>query len=277
MITPLVPRFAFNDEETPFSYAARLAAFHADDRPRLFLLEYGITPDALMRGRQDAVERLAVLGGADPAALLRNALVPVGKAQWRLRGEVFVRKILARQAGHICPLCLLGDVGAGAPQPWRIRDRLIWRLHVAPSCPRHEVEIVNLVPRRAQMTRFELSTEATNAWPTVRRLAAEARPRAATPLQRYCLARLDGASGPAWLDGQGLDHAVRSCEMLGAVIADGPDVSLKRYGPDDWDRARTIGFDVAARGEAAIREALSDLQGRPGPKGGWGRPLAVFG
>jgi hypothetical protein len=274
---PLAPKLAFDDEETPFSYATRLAALHTDGRPRLFLLEHGVIPDALMRGRAEAVERLAALGDADPAALLRNALVPMAGAKWRLRGELFLRRLMARQMGFICPLCLLDNVGVGAPHPSLLRDRLVWRFNIVATCPRHEVEIVSLVPRGGQLTRFELATEAANAWPTVRRLAESARPRATTPLQRYFLARLDGASGPAWLDAQGLDHAVRSCEVLGAVIADGPNAPLKRYGPDDWDRARSVGFDVAAQGEAAIREALFDLQARPRSTGESGSPFAVFG
>ena len=273
----LAPKLALDDEETPFSYAARLAAFHTGGRPRLFLLEHGITPDALMRGKSDAVEQLAALGGADPAALLRNALVPIAGAKWQLRGEVFLRRLMARQAGYVCPLCLLDDAGAGAPHPSLLRDRLVWRFSIVATCPRHEVEIVSLVPRRGQLTRFELATEAANDWPTVRRLADNARPRAATPLQHYALARLDGVPGPAWLDGQGLDFAIRSCEVLGAVIAEGPKASLKRYGPDDWDRARTIGFEVAAGGEAAIREALFELQARPRATGGSDGPFSAFG
>jgi hypothetical protein len=276
-LASLAPKLAFDDDETPFSYATRLAAFHTGGRPRLFLLEHGVTPDALMRGRPDAVEQLAALGGADPAALLRNALVPIAGAKWRLRGEVFLRRLMARQAGYICPLCLLDDASAGTPHPSRLRDRLVWRFSIVATCPRHEVEIVSLVPRRGQLTRFELATEAANAWPTVRRLADNARPRPATPLQRYSLARLDGVPGPAWLDGQGLDHAIRSCEVLGAVIADGPNAPLKRYRPDDWDRVRTIGFDVAAGGEATIREALFELQARPRAKIGTGGPFATFG
>lgn len=277
MIRSLFPHLPFADDETPMSWAVRLAAFHIGDRPRLFLLEHGIAPDALMRGRPDAMEHLAVLGGADPAALSRNALVPMPGTKWRLRGEVFLRRLMARQLGYVCPLCLLDDAGAGAPHPSRLRDRLVWRFSIVVTCPRHEVEIVSLVPRRGQLTRFELATEAANDWPTVRKLAESARPRVATPLQHYALARLDGVPGPAWLDGQGLDFAIRSCEVLGAVIADGPNAPLKRYGPDDWDRARTIGFDVAARGEAGIREALFELQARPRAKGGSDGPFSAFG
>lgn len=55
---PLMPQLGFDDDETSFSYAARLAAFHTGGRPRLFLLEHGVTPDALMRGKPDAVEQL---------------------------------------------------------------------------------------------------------------------------------------------------------------------------------------------------------------------------
>ena len=47
------------------------------------------------------------------------------------------------------------------------------------------------------------------------RLIDEAEQRTASPLQDYVLDRLDGASGPEWLDSQKMEQAVLSTEMLG--------------------------------------------------------------
>lgn len=94
----------------------------------------------------------------------------------------------------------------------------------------------------------------------LRRLAEGAASRTCSPLRDYVLRRLDGTSGPAWLDGQGIEQATRATEMLGALLAFGQTPDLDAFTPDDWDRAGRAGFDVTSRGEEAITGAPASVQ-----------------
>ncbi|GAA6202903.1 hypothetical protein NBRC116599_41290 [Aquicoccus sp. SU-CL01552] len=85
-------------------------------------------------------------------------------------------------------------------------------------------------------------------------------PRPVSPLQHYVLARLDGAAGPAWLDGEGLEQSVRASEMLGVLMAYGTTPNLDKFTEDDWDHAGAVGFGYTSQGEAGIRQALSEVQ-----------------
>lgn len=112
-------------------------------------------------------------------------------------------------------------------------------------------------------------------------LSADLTPRLPSPLQDYCLARLQGGLGSAWLDGQGIEHASRACEMLGVTLLFGTKPNLKKLTQDDWDAAGRAGFEYASRGEEAIRDALTLMQARFVQSGvsatGLAGPQMVFG
>ena len=58
-------------------------------------------------------------------------------------------------------------------------------------------------------------------------LVAAAPRREVSPLQTYVETRLDGGAGPAWLDGQDVEQASKTCEMLGAALLFGVDASVR--------------------------------------------------
>jgi hypothetical protein len=73
-------------------------------------------------------------------------------------------------------------------------------------------------------------------------LASDQAVRAVSPLQSYIVARLSGARGPEWLDAQLIEQAWRATEMLGMVIAFGPNKDLSEATRDEWDAAGHTGF-----------------------------------
>lgn len=101
--------------------------------------------------------------------------------------------------------------------------------------------------------------------------------RAKSPLQRYVLDRLEGRPGPAWLDGEDLEHVVRATEWLGALVAFGPDAKLGGLTALEWDQDGAIGYGYTARGEAGICAALAEVQAGFGYSGSRPSPKKVFG
>jgi hypothetical protein len=112
---------------------------------------------------------------------------------------------------------------------------------------------------------------------TLRAMATEALRRPVSALQSYVERRLDGATGPAWLDGQAIDQAARACEMLGAVLLHGPKVDLPALSEDHWDAAGAEGFAFASRGEKGLREAFDSILSRFRTEALKGGPQAAFG
>ncbi|WP_065325630.1 hypothetical protein [Tritonibacter mobilis] len=72
--------------------------------------------------------------------------------------------------------------------------------------------------------------------------------RTVSPLQTYTVGRLEGQIGPAWLDGQNIDQAVRATEMIGALAAFGPDKKASEMTSDMWDAAGRAGWPIVSLG-----------------------------
>lgn len=277
MIAPLTPHLPFADDETVLSWAVRLAALHSGDAVRGFLTDHGIPLADVKQSKPGAVRRLAELGGADPERVLRNATLTDGE-RWQFRGETFIARLVSRRPGHVCPLCLVEDTGSTtAPDKARLRERFAWRFDVVSACPIHGVALIDALQGERLSTHDALTAVLAQRWETVAKAAAAPSPREPSPLQDYFLRRLNGASGIPWLDGQRLDQVVRSCELLGAVTIGGPRPGRRTFDADAIDRARSVGFEVAAGGSGAIREVLSALQRRDEAQSGNAGPAAVFG
>ena len=277
MIRPLLPHLPFADDETPLSWAVRLAAFHTGDVVRSFLTDRAIPLAGIKRGNPDHVRRPAMLGEANPEQVLRNATVVDGD-RWLLRGETFVARLVSRGPGHVCPLCLVDDAGSSTvPDRTRLRERFAWWFGVVTACPIHGVALVDALQGERLGGHDALTAEVAGRWRLIAAAAAAPSARESTPLQRYVLQRLDGVAGPAWLDAQRLDQAVRTCELLGAVTIAGPQPGRRHFDADTLDRARAFGFEAAAGGPAAIREVLSAMQRRDGAQSCKAGPPAVFG
>ncbi|SFI05666.1 hypothetical protein SAMN05216304_101637 [Bosea sp. OK403] len=89
--------------------------------------------------------------------------------------------------------------------------------------------------------------------PRIPQLAAEAIKREPTRLEHYVQKRLDGLTGSLWLDALPCYVAIRTCEVVGAVIQRGRDVSLKELTEEDWRSVGEAGFDLASGGPDRVR------------------------
>ncbi|WP_017998363.1 hypothetical protein [Paracoccus sp. N5] len=87
-------------------------------------------------------------------------------------------------------------------------------------------------------------------------------------LQNYVLARLEGRSGPAWADGQGIEQVARATEMLGGVLEFGKQAKPAELLMTDWNRARNKAWSYIRRGEAGVRSGL-EMCNRGQLNGAW--------
>jgi hypothetical protein len=270
----LFPRLPFHPDETPLSWAARSAAFHTGGRLVPFLNDLGIDLWSLKRGEQCAVERLCSISGQDRAPVALNAVKALGDRQYALRGERFAAEFLTGPVTRFCPSCLEEDA-AGAARPAAMwRHRLIWTLSVVRVCPVHQIPLL-----RHRGGNWDDGAHELQALPwqnDAKTVGCQASLRP-SPLQEYAVARLAGASGPTWLDGQGIEQAVRATEMLGAVIAFGSEQKASNMTENMWDEAGRAGWAAVSEGETAIRATFMDLLKRAETKLGPTHPKTAYG
>jgi hypothetical protein len=252
----LFPHLPFDPAETPLSFATRLAAFHTGLRLVPFLNDLGIRYKDLVSGEHAAIERLGAVAGVDPDTLLHNAPVRVGKRRYDLRRDRITAEFLSSPHTVFCPACLMEDDQTRDGQGGRL-GRFIWTLRPVRTCPAHRLPLVLRRKERWDDQFRELDIRVPERGAALEDLARSLSPRDPSPLQEYVLARLDGRAGPAWLDGQTLEQAVRVTEMLGVLLEFGATPDLNLLTEDQWDQAGATGFAYTSRGEAGIRDALA--------------------
>ena len=268
----LFPFLPFDPVETPISFATRLGNFHIRSTLVPFLRDIGVSPDALLGGEHDAVERLSTIAGVDSAGLHRNSARRVGKRRFALRGHIVSSEFFASPHTLFCPACLREDDTGAADVGSARRGRLEWTLRIVRTCPRHGIALVACAKEQWDDKYHELARRVSERGGELDRLIDGTAKQTPSPLQDYVMKRLDGATGFSWLDSQSLEQAVRATEMLGLIIEFGPVTKPASLGRHDWDRAGRAGFAVTSGGEEKIRAALdaiqADLRGSGGKQGG---------
>lgn len=264
----LLPHLPFDLIESPLSYAAGLACYHAAKPMLPFLRDMRISPEAIASSDPEALARLAEISGTSLNDLRRNAPVRMGKRTYDLRGELVTAEFLSNPYTVFCPACLAEDDRTG-----RRRGRWEWALSVVRTCNRHEIPLVRQAQAAWDDKLHDLDRRVPERGVQLQSLIGKVERRSVSPLQNYVLRRLDGIVGPDWPDDQTLDQAIRATELLGVLVAFGPAQKLPELEPDDWDHAGRIGYEFTSRGEEGIREALEvqfrkfdDATGTPGAR-----------
>jgi hypothetical protein len=264
------------DGETMMSWLGRLARTSCGFSPFEFLNLIGLCRTEILEANASAIERLAAVTGVPREAIERGVYLRIGDRFYEHRGECFHAEFAGRDRTTFCPACLLDDRQPGSPSAGRRVGRVNWLFEPVRTCPVHGMPLLRSVcgtyAERFQDMEFVAPDDA-----TLRQLADAALPRAVSPLQTYVERRFEGCAGPAWLDGQAIDQAARTCEMLGAVLLHGSRVELPDLSQDQWDAAGAEGFAFAARGEPGVREALGILLDRFRAEVLKGGPQAAFG
>ncbi|QFT61914.1 hypothetical protein FIU91_03140 [Roseivivax sp. THAF30] len=272
-LSPLLP---FNDDETPMSWAARQAAFHTGGRVNNFLNDLGVPIMDLARGNESATSRLCEIAGQDPAPVLWNTISSVGKRLQKLRGEEFATEFTTGAVTRVCPSCLAEDMAEHSYPNEALRHRLIWRLAPVRTCGTHGVALRDLRKGTWDDGAHELQSMRGAIEDEMKR-HMDPRPRAVSPLQDYVIKRLEGHDGPAWLDGQRIDQAVRATEMLGALMAFGAEQTASSMSETMWDDAGRAGWPLVVKGEEAVRDHLVIRIEEQGKGKGGASPRKAYG
>ena len=254
------------------SWASRQAAFHTGGRVVPFLNALEIPAADLACGKSEAVERLCARAGQDPTPVFANTITAMGKRRYRLRDMEFSAELTTGVVTRFCPLCLKEDrYGQNWPNA-AMRHRLHWRLGPVRTCRKHGMALTDV--RTGRWTDMLHEVQAMNG---VVSAACNNLVRQPSPVQSYLEDRLEGVPGPAWLDGQAIDQACRATEMLGGLMAFGPDQKAAEMTEDMWETAGRTAWPLVLDGDTAIHDFLRKqllsavkMNGHPSPRNSFG-------
>jgi hypothetical protein len=273
----LLPHLPFVSDETPASWAARLAAFHTGTGLSSFLADMRIPILDLATGKHSAILKLCEMADQDPEPVLANTITGLSRRRHGLRGMTVCAEFLSGRFTKFCPLCLLedGEIAGRPGSGWR--HRLEWRFASVRTCSVHGLQLAEkrspLWPNQIPDLQEVILSQGLD----LRGLADTLPRRAVSPMQLYVVDRLEGRAGPKWLDDQGIDQAVRACEMFGGLLAFGPSQKAADLDMAGWDAAGAAGWAVAAQGSAAIRSELIKARSRLREDAPHAKFAAVYG
>ncbi|GLR92132.1 TniQ family protein [Bradyrhizobium iriomotense] len=266
----------FRADETPMSYASRLAACNGI-RADPFCKHFEIRLVDVADGDERNLRTLAALGGIKTDLLLDNAFAKSGPLQWTFRGEPLDRTVLRRTRLAICPACALADIEANPrllPQA-AMYGRATWLLDVVHLCPLHRIPLAYADDAAEAKLRHDFAQHAKLLLPRLAKLA-NVPPRKPSPLQTYVLRRLDGVKGAALPDSMRIAPLVRLCETAGAVALF-PELDSKQLTEDQRGAAGAMGYNSLAGGAATFRSMLAQLKSSVHGRSRLDGPTAAFG
>ena len=258
----LMPSLPFNPDETPLSWAARMAAFHTGERLTPFLGDLGINSVAFTAGDLAATAKLCEAVGQDPAPVERNTVRRIGTRRYALQHLTITAEELCTPRTRFCPACLASDEDSTLPMRASRFGRLEWILSAVRTCPRHKIALIDRRDGTWKGALRELSVFVPETRSELEKLANDQSYQAVSPLQTYVLERLVGKSNSPWLDAMPLGLATSVTERLGAILKYGTLIPKKALTEANWNAAGAEGWQFTSKGPDGVREALSTMQRR---------------
>lgn len=273
----LYPSLELRTGESPASFLSRLALLHRAQSLSVFALDMGFQHQHIVDGDRAALSRLATVSGAPVEQLFDQAIVRE-QDHYLYRGQTFVGSSLRRARVMACPRCLAEDLGVGA-SPLQPCGRSDWLFQHYRVCLKHHVRLVEFGEVSNDQTTHDFARRMAPLVVNIPTLAQEAKQSDPTELEQYLEGRLNGGSGPRWLDSLPFYVAWRTCEVIGAVDRNGRDAPIRDLSEEDWRHAGSRGYAIAAGGPADVRAFLHDLwstsscarQGASGPQAWFGQ------
>ena len=206
----LRPTVPFIDDETPASFAARLALVNGVNL-NIFCEDFQLGLIGLLRGKDESLRRLSELSGVD--------LVTLTQAAWRTehpfahyRGQTFGIFEHEVEGSRACVQCLLDDHAVSSDGAC-ICFRGEWRVRALRTCATHNTPIVDLPPTRNRQLLRNFTARVLNQWEGLPTPTA----RVPSEMETYIRARLRGLPhAPTWLDTLPVRAVIASCETIGA-------------------------------------------------------------
>ncbi len=262
--------------ESIMSWVARIGREEVGMEPADFLRFMTLSGRDIIDATPAGIARLKEVTGVAPADFLRGTYVRIDDRLYDHQGQRFHAEFGGRDRTTYCPACLLADREREGLSGGQRVGRVNWLFAPVRTCPIHDLPLVRK-PNRTWSDRFQDMEIVAPADEELQVLLGRTSIRRVSPLQTYVEGRLEGQEGPAWLDGQQIDLAVRATEILGMCVLRHPHVELPAQTETDWDEAGAVGYRFTSRGTEGIREALDEIRSPPCVTRKRGGPQAIFG
>lgn len=254
----LLPMLDALPGESMTSYLNRVARFHGNVPLPKFLDMIELPRQELLVTSSETIERVSRLTGLQTTQLERMTFLRNEKAMRSIGGHVVHTEFVDTEARRFCPACLLEDLALDSPSLGVPVGRIGWQIHSIQTCDRHGL-LLQSRSIRTYSDRFKNLPEFFENEVELHQLVLSAKECKASALQDYVLNRIAGVEGPAWLDDQPLDRAVRTCELLGMLLIDLPRTVPEKLAPSQRNLSADKGYGYASAGVIGVNEAFQVL------------------
>jgi hypothetical protein len=271
-IVILRPHLAYDPRETSASFVRRLALFHTGHGAGRLVEDLGLDRHAFGAGQFDTMSVLAAASETGVDALLAGTIGRFSRHR-EFRGERWSREFVLPEGARFCPACLLDD-GADTVE-WHGKGRLVWRLRPILTCQKHGLRLVT-------MPESEAGGELGHRYPigrALREMAASQVEQTPTALENLIHQRISGHASDEgeWLRAQTIEQVTEVCEMIGAMVEQGPVFDVAGMTAEAWRRAGAVGLAIASKGETALRDTLNGIAALSDTSSGKAGPRAIYG
>lgn len=268
----LRPHLPYDLCETSTSFARRLALFHTGHGAGRLVEDLGLDRHAFNAGQFDTTSVLAAASEIAVDALLAGTIARYSRHR-EFRGERWSREFVLPEGARFCPACLLDD-GADKVE-WRGKGRLVWRLRPVMTCQKHNLRLVTMPEREAR-------DEIDHRYPigmALHEMAAGQVEQTPTALEHLIHDRICGrvTDEGEWLRTQTIEQVTKVCEMIGAIVEQGPVFDVAGMTAEAWWRVGTVGYAIASKGDTAIRDTLDGIAALSDTSSGKAGPRAIYG
>ena len=244
--------------ETLYSYLARLAAVWLTDAPDL-ANDMGTRFRLLLDHEDEAFGAVADWAKLAPDAmeeLLSWTGVRAGNVRMTFRGELFISKSLRNPVMRGCPICLREDAARsnGSASSGMVM-RGDWQFREVALCVRHDHPIVPLWKATAQLARFDIGARLREIEANILAGALDRPKRAASGYDLWLDRRFEDGFDDTWLKDHPIFVSTVVCQALGELLS-------KEEASEHENTLgcmHAVGFDIAIKGEKAIRIALDQI------------------
>ncbi|WP_439604476.1 TniQ family protein [Shinella sp.] len=229
---------------------------------RFVCTDLGIARNDIIRGKPEAIERIAEVGGADPSVLRASTISHVQERDYLLNGEQLTRDSLRRTRLRGCVHCMKAQMADGPI--WAVSIQAVWCLGSIYTCPIHSVALSEIgIGKSAMFNEWSLMAEDFLGSP-----AADQTPHARVPgaFESYLIDRV--RNGTPAIGGEvndlPLHVATNLVPIIGQTLSHGTS-AVAPLSDDAAIKAADTGYH-ALREPGGLENALAHIDAAAGPR-----------
>lgn len=243
--------------QTGTSYICVLARYCGLVHPTDLCLDWGFRWQDFVRGDDFLFEKVATIGGVSADNLKRWSVRSREDKTFRVSGHVGTRSTFTRTRVRICPHCIKEDIERGGIDA--SYQRFQWHFTALRTCPLHNHALISLPQSKYTIHNYDFIGQIEKHYSLLEEAWAHPAGRRASAFEQYVFARLCGKNTGSFLDSFPISISTRLCEVLGFVLAFGPDRALRQATEDELSKAGQVGFEALSKDESGLYEALRSL------------------